>query len=233
MTRRFIILDEQFGRWTVLSYAGQRYWKCRCQCGTVKEVCGSTLRRGTSTGCLKCKKGRNPKHGGRRTRLYTIWCRMIGRCENPNDPAFGRYGDRGIKIYRAWRQSFVTFREWAVAHGYTAHLTLDRIDNDKGYGPDNCRWATYKQQNRNRRDNRPIRYYGRLVLISELAERAALPADVVKNRIRRYGWSVRRALKTPVAKRELREPWIAAGMSKSSWYRHRCNIDDMPKEAAA
>jgi hypothetical protein len=232
MTKRFIILDEQFGRWTVLSYAGQRYWKCRCKCGMVKAVHGATLRGGTSTGCLKCKKGKPPRHGEKRTRLYTIWSRMKGRCQNPNDPAFDRYGGRGIKICRAWAKSYEAFRDWALENSYAAHLTIDRYPNNGGdYKPSNCRWATYTQQNRNRSDNRPIIFNGETVLISVLAERHGLPADAVKNRIRRYGWTVDEALTTPVEKRVKREPWVSVGMSKSSWYRHKQNIDAM-KEAA-
>ena len=231
MSHRIDIIGEQFERWTVRSYAGQNYWNCECECGTRRQVYGFSLRSGRSTGCLKCKRPARITHAGRRTRLYTIWSRMRGRCLNPNDKAYDRYGGAGVRIFRAWRR-FEVFRDWALANGYSTTLTIDRYPNKRGnYSPSNCRWATYTQQNRNRLNNKPIRYYGRLVLIPELAERYGLPADIVKNRIRRYGWSVRRALKTPVALREKHEPWLAVGMSRSSWYRHQANIDTM-KEAA-
>lgn len=123
---------------------------------------------------------------------------MIGRCENPKDAAYPRYGGRGVKVCAEWRASFETFREWALVNGYSATLTIDRRDNDGAYEPENCRWATYTEQNRNRRNNKPIIYKGETVLIPELAERHGLPADIVKNRIHRYGWSIEKAIGTPV-----------------------------------
>ncbi len=159
------------------------------------------------------------KHGQKRTRLYAIWSGMIARCENPKERAYPRYGGRGIAIHPAWRVDFLEFKSWAEANGYADHLTLDRKDNDGPYAPLNCRWATYIEQNRNRRDNKPVIYKGETVLIPVLAERHGLPADIVKNRIARYGWTIESALTTPVAIRVKREPWVAAGMSRSTWYR--------------
>jgi hypothetical protein len=124
---------------------------------------------------------------------------MKGRCENSSDPAFSRYGGRGIAVCPAWASDFTAFRAWAEAAGYRDDLSIDRIDNDLGYTPANCRWATPTEQNRNRRDNRRVEYQGEMLLASELAERHGLPADVVKNRIWRYGWDVERAVSTPVA----------------------------------
>jgi hypothetical protein len=123
---------------------------------------------------------------------------MKGRCQNPNDPAFDRYGGRGISVCAAW-QDYATFRSWALASGYDRHLTIDRYPNKHGnYEPGNCRWATYKQQNRNRQYHRPITHNGETLLVSELAERVGRPSDVLKNRIHRYGWSIERALTTPI-----------------------------------
>ena len=199
--KRTTIIDEQFGRWTVKSYAGQGYWKCVCDCGTVRSVSGSTLRLGKSTGCLKCKSGGNRKHGERYSRLYAIWSHMKARCQNPTNERFSDYGERGISVCAEW-QTFEGFRDWALANGYSKTLTIDRFpDRNGGYEPANCRWATNKQQNRNRRDNKPIEFEGETALISEFAERFGLPPDVVKNRIRRYGWPIKLALTTPVGKR--------------------------------
>jgi hypothetical protein len=164
-------------------------------------------------------------HGQSRTRLYTTWSKMKGRCLNSNDQRFDYYGGRGIKVCRSWMRSFEAFRQWAMAHGYESHLTIDRFPNKNGdYEPSNCRWATYAEQNRNRRDNNPITHNGEVVLISVLAERHDMPADVVKNRIRRYGWTVEESLAMPVREKKKHEPWIADGMSRSSWYRHGHNI---------
>lgn len=223
MSKRLDLTGQRFGRWLVLSYAGGSKWACRCDCGTEKAVHGSSLRRGISNGCIKCHPaiGNRRTHGEKRTRLYTIWSRMIGRCENSNDEGFPRYGGRGIRVCAEWRQSFEAFRDWALASGYTDRLTIDRRENDGDYEPGNCRWATYTEQNRNRRDNKPIVYQGETVLISELAERHGLPADVVKNRIRRYGWPIEKALSTPVQPRVRREPWKALGISQSTYYRRK------------
>lgn len=158
------------------------------------------------------------KHGGKGQRLYTIWRNMRRRCSSPKDAAYPRYGGRGISVCPAWEQ-FEAFRAWALAHGYEDDLTIDRIDNDRGYEPGNCRWATYAEQNRNYGRNRPIEHAGRTALIGDFAAENGLPADVVKNRVRRYGWTMDAALTTPVQKRVKREPWHDHGMSRSSYYR--------------
>lgn len=158
-------------------------------------------------------------HGQKRTRLYTIWSRMKGRCFNPSDAAYPRYGGRGISVCEAWADSFEAFRDWALSNGYEPHLTIDRRDNDAGYSPDNCRWATYAEQNRNYSRNRPVEYRGQQVLICDLAVEVGVPQDILKNRILRYGWDVEKAVSTPIAHKVKREPWKAAGMSRSAWYR--------------
>lgn len=200
----FDLSGVAFGRWVALSYAGGWLWNCRCSCGKYAAVDGRSLRAGRSKGCIQCHAATGPRrtHGGRGERLYTIWGRMIGRCENQNDKAFDRYGGRGIGVCGEWRSSFSEFRAWAIGSGYKPSLTIDRYpDNDGNYEPSNCRWATYTQQNRNRRDNKPITYQGERLLISEFAERFGLPADIVKNRITRYGWPIGLALSTPVGQR--------------------------------
>jgi len=203
MTALANLAGQTFGRWTVIDYAGAQKWRCRCACGADRDVDGRSLRAGRSKGCIKCHTatGTRRTHGQKRTRLYTIWSRMKGRCENPADAAYPRYGGRGIAVCPEWRGSFKAFRDWALANGYAGALTIDRRDNDGNYEPGNCRWATYTEQNRNRRDNKPIVYQGKSILISDLAERHGLPADIVKNRIRRYSWTVEKAISTPVGPR--------------------------------
>lgn len=216
------LTGKRFGRWLALSYAGNRRWLCRCECGLEKPVDTSSLRQGRSKGCIKCHAmtGTRRTHGEKRTRLYAIWSHMIGRCENPKNPAFDRYGGRGIGICAEWRKSFQAFRDWARANGYADMLTIDRINNDGNYEPSNCRWATYTQQSRNRRCMKPITYQGETLLIPELAERCGLPADVLKNRIRRYGWPIELAVSLPVGRRGVR---LRA---------HKANVDDVLKEMA-
>lgn len=160
------------------------------------------------------------KHGGKGTRIYNIWCKMISRCENSSDEAYPRYGGSGITICQEWRESFEAFRAWALANGYERHLTIDRYpDQHGGYAPSNCRWATYAQQNRNYSRNRPVTYHGREVLVCDLAAEVGFPQDIIKNRIFRYGWDIERAVTTPVQHRVKSEPWKKVGMSRSAWYR--------------
>jgi len=102
-----------------------------------------------------------PTHGLSNTPLYHVWLGMKSRCTNPNSPKFQRYGGRGITICKEWASSFKSFYTWAMENGYEKGLSIDRIDNDKGYFPDNCRFATDEQQNQNRCVNRTITYKGK------------------------------------------------------------------------
>ena len=148
---------KRYGMLTVVSYDGHGLWRCKCDCGNEKVIKGSNLLTGhvMSCGCYgKNKLGNHVrKHGGTGTRLYRIWMLMRYRCSNENNPSYKNYGGRGIKVCDEWQDSFIVFRDWALKHGYRDDLTIDRIDNDKGYSPDNCRWIYYKDQPKNRRSN--------------------------------------------------------------------------------
>jgi hypothetical protein len=142
---------------------------------------------------------------GRPERLYEIWLSIRKRVFSPRDKAFARYGGRGIKFAIEW-DDYSKFREWSLANGYTAGLTLDRIDNDGPYHPENCRWVDYKTQARNTRANCIFTYRGKTACLATHAEEAGLPYPPVYQRVALLGWPIDQALETPIKIRTRREP---------------------------
>ena len=133
------------------------------------------------------------KHGKEPARLYRIWENMRNRCNNKNNHDYSYYGKRGISVCDEWAD-FCIFRDWSLSHGYADNLTIDRVDNDAGYSPENCRWVTKKTQQRNKRNN--VLYRGKT--LSEWAELLNIQKSTLYHRIRRRGWSIDKALSTPV-----------------------------------
>lgn len=162
------LTGQRFGRLVVVERAGSdkhkhATWKCQCDCGEVRVLCSGNLRNGlvNSCGCLRVdsNKKRFTKHGRRESRLYCVWIDMKKRCYNPSTHNYHRYGGRGITICDEWLHNFEAFYDWAIANGYDetaprGQCTIDRIDNDKGYSPDNCRWVDAKTQNNNKSNSK-------------------------------------------------------------------------------
>lgn len=196
----------KFGSLTVVGYIGKRngksVWRCKCDCGNETESMTSNLTRGLSTSC-GCKRKKtcsdrmkaiNYKHGGSRTRLFRIWSGMKSRCFDKNDPAYPRYGGRGVKVCDEWKENFPAFQQWALSSGYSEVLSIDRINVNGGYCPENCRWATREEQANNKRTNRFITYGGKTMTISQWERSLGYRRGLILVRLKN-GWSVERAIR--------------------------------------
>lgn len=174
-------------------------WRCICDCGNETIVRGKSLKVATtkSCGCLHDESARNVGriHGESHTRLNTIWKEMRARCDNPNHSAYKYYGARGIFVCTEWYE-YIVFREWALTHGYADNLSIDRIDVNGNYCPENCRWATIIEQANNKRNNSYIEYDGQIYTISQLARKYGFKAQTLSRRIQR-GWTIEEAVSIP------------------------------------
>lgn len=162
-------------------------WRCLCVCGTLTDVATAKLNGGRtqSCGCLHKEVIRQtPKtHGMRDSREYQSWAHMKYRCHNPNYPRYALWGGRGITVCERWREDFSAF--FADMGPCPAGMTIDRIDNNKGYEPGNCRWATPKEQANNLRTTRRVTFEGQEKTISEWAETWGCSRDAIKLRLKR------------------------------------------------
>ena len=189
---------SRFGRLLVLERAPNRnkhvYWRCRCDCGNEIEVRADALTRGPTVSCGCYQRDVVTKHGMWETSVYHIWRSMLTRCENPNMHAYHLYGGRGIKVCEAWHD----FEQFYADMGPCPEgHSLDRIDNNRNYEPDNCRWATAKQQGRNRNDNVEITFQGETRCVAGWAEKLGMRDSTLRERLNR-GWTIKEALTTPV-----------------------------------
>jgi hypothetical protein len=196
---------KRFGRLVALrrtdNKGRQTQWLCRCDCGTVRPVLGSLLRGGLTTSCgcfMRETTGAiNRTHGRSKTRTYKIWKGMRGRCQCPSNTRWAYYGGRGITVDPRWDNYDAFLEDMGEC---PPGKSLERIDNSRGYGPDNCRWATLKEQARNQRTNRMIECRGEKKCLAEWCEITGLHHSVIRSRLR-LGWSVEDALFKPCLRR--------------------------------
>lgn len=170
------LTGQRFGRLIVLKDPGERkrrekIWLCECDCGNKTKVVTRYLTSGDtrSCGCYRRESeiknlskfwGKHTTHDLSKTRIYQTWADMKARCNNSNNNAYRHYGGRGIKVCDKWNEDFMNFYNWAMKNGYEDTLTIDRIDVDGNYEPNNCRWANWKTQANNKVKTRKITIYG-------------------------------------------------------------------------
>lgn len=194
------ILDlrgQKFGRLTALfkngkSKDGRFLWHCVCDCGNEIDVPSSYLTSGNtkSCGCLQPEvaRAKHTKHGeltrSNKSKLYSVWGGMKNRCYRKGHVEFHAYGGRGITVCDAWRENYQAFKDWALASGYEEGLQIDRIDNERGYSPENCRWVTRKENCNNKRNVIRVQFRGELKTITEIS---GIPRSLIYQRFHN-GW---------------------------------------------
>lgn len=178
---------------------GRAMWSCKCECGNTVIVAGHDLLKGhtKSCGCLQRERASecSIKHGQSHTRMYKIWSNMIQRCTNPKNSRKHRYMNRGITVCQEWVGDYgvENFIKWAMQNGYADNLTIDRIDNNKGYSPDNCRWVTNKTQCNNTCRSRFITYKGKTQTLKQWAEELGINYVTLYYRIVKYNMPIEKA----------------------------------------
>lgn len=217
MSGKFIDLTGQkFGRLTVVEHVNSEQntknrsakWLCLCECGNYKIVCSKSLKNGDTKSCGCYKKelnrqrmiSRNMTHGHSNERLHFVWRGIKKRCYNPNHVEYKNYGGRGIKLCKEWHD-YSVFREWAYSNGYDENAergkcTIERIDNDKDYCPENCKFASMKEQANNKSSNRYISYNNKTQTVAQWADELNIRQETLRRRMQR-GWSIERTLSTP------------------------------------
>ena len=213
------LIGKVFGCYTVVAVGGRKEYRneqlyvCRCQCGNETELRLSQITRKNHICCLKCRPkylSRNNgsySHGMAKTQIHNIWLGMMSRCYAEYNTRYKIYGEKGITVCDEWRgkEGFINFYTWSINNGYREEkasngrnvLTIDRIDNDKGYSPDNCRWVTNLQQANNKSTNKKIDYNGETHTISEWSRIYNIKYATLRNRLSR-GMDFETAVTKPI-----------------------------------
>jgi hypothetical protein len=201
------LTGQVFGRWTVLGRAGtykrESTWTvvCSCKLAIVRVLRAAMLKKGKSKSCgclnLELIAERNKSHGLTNHQLFDKWQNMRGRCYNPNNPKYPRYGGRGITICDSWKDDFQAFYNWSLTNGWAPELTIDRVNNDGPYCPENCRWTTIEVQANNRSTNVIVNIYGQTMPLQlAMKQYGACDPSLASSRIKK-GWDHEKAITTP------------------------------------
>lgn len=208
------LIGQTFGRLKVIGKGGKdkrgaTLWLCECSCKKLTTALAYQLRSGSkkSCGCLQKEIGKInfTKHGECGSKLHRLWKGMKTRCNNPNHRQYKDYGGRGIKVCEDWEDNFTSFRDFMLSIGYDATLptgeqTIERIDVNGNYEPDNCKLITKREQNFNKRCNHKATYKGVTKTLVEFAEEYNLDVENLYNRINNYGYTIEEAIEKPVRK---------------------------------
>lgn len=205
MSKFIDLTGKKYGKLLVVERAenakgGIAVWRCLCDCGKTSLVRGSNLKSGAvqSCGCLKHQPAHNRTHGLSKDPLYMRWNQIKMRCLNPSCKSYGNYGGRGIKLCDEWKDSVEAFAKWAIENGYSEELTIERIDNNGDYCPENCKWIPKNEQPNNRRSCYSITYNGKTQNLTEWCKELGLNYKLIHNRMYKHGWEFERAISEPV-----------------------------------
>lgn len=219
------ITGQKFSRLTAVKQVGrdkgrQALWEFKCDCGNTCITRASSARNGNTRSCgclpkemikyialkyLPLAHAATTTHGKSKERVYRIYKAMKARCYNHHNMKYHNYGAKGITICDEWLNNSQTFIDWAALNGYKDNLTIDRKNNDKGYSPDNCRWVTVAEQNRNTSQNVYLTLNGQTRIMTDWAKMMGMHPTTLAGRLR-SGWSVERAILQPVNKNLSRSP---------------------------
>lgn len=216
MSKYIDITGQIFGRLTVIKRVennkhNQVQYLCLCKCGNKKIITKNGLINGNykSCGCLKKEQDKinlkSPTHNMSNTRLYNIWRGMKWRCTSKKNKRRKFYLDKNINVCDEWKNNFMSFYKWAIDNGYNDNLTIDRINNNGDYEPDNCRWATYTEQNNNQSTSKKYIYKNKTYTLKELSGMTGIKLPTLYQRLEQSKWEINKAINTPVKTKNIQE----------------------------
>lgn len=203
--KRVDLSNKRFGKLTAMRFSrigerGTTFWLCRCDCGKEIEVTYNNLKSGNTRSC-GCW---HETHGETGTRLYKCWQDMKSRCECFKDVSYRYYGAKGIIVCEEWRNSYLTFKDWALNNGYTDAFTIDRIDVNGNYEPNNCRWVDRNTQSNNKNNNVYIEYNGEKMTLRQFARKYTEPKGISYKalwyRFSVAKWDLDKCINTPLTR---------------------------------